>query len=84
MAMPDPMAETMPVDPAMGGNPDNPNNLDENMVNEAMMAAAQDFGNVDDADDYRYQCWQIHAHQGQQLIKVIDQNRSQEKLNLKK
>ena len=52
MAMPDPMAETMPMDPAMGGNPDNPNNLDENMVNEAMMAAAQDFGNIDDADDY--------------------------------
>ena len=52
MAMPDPMAETMPMDPAMGGNPDNPNNLDENTVNEAMMAAAQDFGNIDDADDY--------------------------------
>jgi len=52
MAMPDPMAETMPMDPAMAGNPDNPNNLDENMVNEAMMAAAQDFGNIDDADDY--------------------------------
>ena len=52
MAMPDPMAETMPMDPAMGGGPENPNNLDENAVNEAMMAAAQDFGNIDDADDY--------------------------------
>ena len=52
MAMPDPMAEAMPMDPAMGANPEPPSNLDENMVNEAMMAAAQDFGNIDDADDY--------------------------------
>ena len=52
MAMPDPMAEAMPMDPAMGANPEPPSNLDENMVNEAMMAASQDFGSLDDVDDY--------------------------------
>jgi len=50
--MPDPMAEAMPMDPAMGANPEPPSNLDENMVNEAMMAASQDFGSLDDVDDY--------------------------------
>ena len=53
MGQPMPMGlESLGVDPAMAMNPDNPNNLDPDVLNNAMMSAAESFGNLDEADDY--------------------------------